>query len=95
MPVKSLMYSRFYLHLQTQPEAEQVLKKYSKLLNEESARQFELQCEMFEKLGVKEPRKRSLYFSSVHVLQGGMLMISAYPQQFPIEEVKEQIIHEF
>ncbi len=84
---------RFYLHLQTQPEADQVLKKYSKLLKEEAARQFELQCEMFEKLGVKEPRQRSLYFSSV--LQGIMLMISTYPQQFPVEEMKAQIIQDF
>ncbi|WP_223254924.1 TetR/AcrR family transcriptional regulator [Bacillus atrophaeus] len=84
---------RFYLHLQTQPEADQELIKYSNMLIEESARQFELQCEMFEKLGVKEPRKRSLYFSST--LQGIMLMISTYPQQFPIEEVKTQMIREF
>ncbi|MDR0270504.1 TetR/AcrR family transcriptional regulator [Paenibacillus sp.] len=84
---------RFYLHLQTQPESDEVLAKYSKLLIEESARQFNLQCEMFEKLGVKEPRKRSVYFSSV--LQGIMLMISTYPQQFPIEEMKAEIIREF
>lgn len=84
---------QFYLHLQTQPEADEVLSKYSKLLIEESARQFHLQCEMFENLGVKEPRKRSLYFSSV--LQGLMFMISAYPEQFPVEEMKAQIIHEF
>ncbi|MFD0713204.1 TetR/AcrR family transcriptional regulator [Paenibacillus sp. GCM10027626] len=84
---------RFYLHLQTQPESDQVLAKYSKLLIEESARQFNLQCEMFQNLGVKEPRKRSLYFSSA--LQGIMLMISTYPEQFPIEEIKAQIILEF
>ncbi|PZM67634.1 TetR/AcrR family transcriptional regulator [Paenibacillus dendritiformis] len=84
---------QFYLHLQTQPESDEVLSKYSKLLIEESARQFHLQCEMFENLGVKEPRKRSLYFSSV--LQGLMLMISTYPEQFPVEEMKAQIIHEF
>ncbi|BFH69811.1 MAG: TetR/AcrR family transcriptional regulator [Paenibacillus dendritiformis] len=84
---------QFYLHLQTQPESDEVLSKYSKLLIEESARQFHLQCEMFENLGVKEPRKRSLYFSSV--LQGLMFMISAYPEQFPVEEMKAQIIHEF
>lgn len=84
---------RFYLHLQTQPEADEELMKYSKLLIEENARQFELQCKIFEKLGVKEPRKRSLYFSSA--LQGIMLMISTYPQQFPIGEIKAQIIHEF
>ncbi|MFD3272950.1 TetR/AcrR family transcriptional regulator [Paenibacillus dendritiformis] len=84
---------QFYLHLQTQPESDEVLSKYSKLLIEESARQFHLQCEMFENLGVKEPRKRSLYFSSV--LQGLMLMISTYPEQFPVEEMKAQIINEF
>lgn len=84
---------RFYLHLQTQPEADRVLKKYSQMLIQESARQFEIQCGIFEKLGAKEPRKRSLYFSSV--LQGIMLMVSTYPQQFPIDEIKEQIIREF
>jgi AcrR family transcriptional regulator len=84
---------RFYLHLQTQPEADVELIKYSKLLIEENARQFELQCKIFEKLGVKEPRKRSLYFSSA--LQGIMLMISTYPNQFPVEEVKAQMIREF
>ena len=84
---------RFYLHLQTQPEADEELIKYSHLIIEENARQFELQCEIFERMGVKEPRKRSLYFSSV--LQGIMLMISTYPQKFPIEEIKQQIIREF
>ncbi|GAB2559343.1 TetR/AcrR family transcriptional regulator [Gracilibacillus alcaliphilus] len=84
---------RFYLHLQTQPEADEELIKYSYLIIEENARQFELQCEIFERMGVNEPRERSLYFSSV--LQGSMLMISTYPQKFPIEEIKAQIIHEF
>jgi hypothetical protein len=63
---------RFYLHLQTQPEADLELIKYSRILIEESARQFELQCKMFEKLGVEEPRKRSLYFAST--LQGILLI---------------------
>jgi len=84
---------RFYLHLQTQPEADKELIKYSKLLVEENARLFELQCEIFEKLGAKEPRKRSLYFSSA--LQGIMLMIATYPQKLPIEEIERQIIEEF
>ncbi|MBU5347580.1 transcriptional regulator [Paenibacillus sp. LC231] len=84
---------RFYLHLQTQPEADQELFPYSKRLVEEAARQFEIQCRIFESLGVPEPRKRSLYFSST--LQGIMLMISTYPQHFPIEEVKEQMLKEF
>jgi AcrR family transcriptional regulator len=84
---------RFYLHLQTQPEADQVLSNYSRILIGESARQFQLQCEMFEKMGVEEPRKRSLYFSST--LQGIMLMISTYPENFPIEELKAEMIEEF
>ncbi|KOR76824.1 TetR/AcrR family transcriptional regulator [Paenibacillus solani] len=84
---------RFYLHLQTQPEADQELFPYSKRLVEEAARQFEIQCSIFESIGVPEPRKRSLYFSST--LQGIMLMISTYPQHFPIDEVKEQMLKEF
>ncbi|KZS46735.1 transcriptional regulator [Paenibacillus glucanolyticus] len=84
---------RFYLHLQTQPEADQELIPYGKRLVEEAARQFEIQCGIFQMLRVPEPRKRSMYFSST--LQGIMLMISTYPQQFPIEEVKEQMLKEF
>lgn len=84
---------RFYLHLQTQPEANEELIKYSRLLIGENTKQFELQCKIFEIMGEKDPRKRSLYFSSV--LQGIMLMISTYPQKFPIEEIKKQIIREF
>ena len=84
---------RFYLHLQTQPEADEELIKYSHRIIEENTRQFELQCEIFERIGEKEPRQRSLYFSTV--LQGIMLMISTYPQKFPIEELKQQIIREF
>jgi AcrR family transcriptional regulator len=84
---------RFYLHLQTQPEADEELIKYSRLLIGENTKQFELQCKIFERMGEKDPRKRSLYFSSV--IQGIMLMISTYPQKFPIEEIKKQIIREF
>ncbi len=84
---------RFYLHLQTQPEADEELIKHSHLFIQENARQFELQCKIFERMGEQEPRKRSLYFSSV--LQGIILMISTYPQKFPIEEIKKQIISEF
>lgn len=84
---------RFYLHLQTQPESDEELIKYSHLIIEENARQFEFQCKIFESMGETEPRKRSLYFSSV--LQGIMLMISTYQQGFPKEEIKNQIINEF
>lgn len=84
---------RFYLHLQTQPEADETVAKYGKLLIEESARQFQIQCRMFEKLGASDPVARSLYFSSA--LQGIMLMISTYPDQFPVEAMKQQIIGDF
>lgn len=84
---------RFFLHLQTQPESDEELIKYSHLIIEENARQFEFQCKIFESMGETEPRKRSLYFSSV--LQGIMLMISTYQQGFPIKEIKNQIIREF
>ncbi|KKI92852.1 transcriptional regulator [Bacillus sp. SA1-12] len=84
---------RFYLHLQTQPLDDKELIKYSKLIIQENARMFEVQCEIFEKLGLKDPRQRSLYFSSV--LQGIMLMLSTYPAIFPVEEIKKQMISEF
>ncbi|WP_102272264.1 TetR/AcrR family transcriptional regulator [Cytobacillus massiliigabonensis] len=84
---------RFYLHLQTQPREDKELIKFSYRIIEENANQFELQCEIFEQMGEKDPRKRSLYFSTV--LQGMMLMIATYPQKFPIKELKEQIIREF
>ncbi|WP_042143690.1 TetR/AcrR family transcriptional regulator [Paucisalibacillus sp. EB02] len=84
---------RFYLHLQTQPEDDVELIKFSQRIIEQNSRQFELQCKIFERMGETEPRKRSLYFSSV--LQGIMLMISTYPQKFPREEIKKQIIREF
>jgi len=84
---------RFYLHLQTQPEADETVAKYGKLLIEESARQFQIQCRMFEKLGASDPVARSLYFSSA--LQGIMLMISTYPDQFLVEAMKRQIIEDF
>lgn len=84
---------RFYLHLQTQPEADEELVKYSRILVGENARQFEIQCGIFETQGVDDARKQSLYFSSV--LQGIMIMISTYPRQFPVEEIKQQMIDEF
>ncbi|KOP82719.1 TetR/AcrR family transcriptional regulator [Cytobacillus solani] len=84
---------RFYLNLQTQPEEDELLNKYSKVLIEENANQFEIQCKIFEKLGIEEPRKRSLYFSST--LHGVMLMIISYPKNFPLNEIKKQIVREF
>ncbi|MEW5548415.1 TetR/AcrR family transcriptional regulator [Peribacillus frigoritolerans] len=83
---------RFYLHLQTQPESDEELIKYSHLIIEENARQFEFQCKIFESMGETEPRKRSLYFSSV--LQGIMLMISNLSTRVS-GRIKNQIIGSF
>ncbi|GAA6616893.1 TetR/AcrR family transcriptional regulator [Scytonema sp. NUACC26] len=84
---------RFYLNLFTQPKFDPIVAKYSQKLMDEQARQFEVQTEMFTKLGVENPRERSLYFSST--LQGIMLMFSTYPQTFPLDRVKAQMIAEF
>ncbi|MBD2209310.1 TetR/AcrR family transcriptional regulator [Calothrix sp. FACHB-156] len=84
---------RFYLNLFTQPRLDPVVAKYSQRLMDEQEKQFEVQTEMFTKLGVANPRKRSIYFSST--LQGIMLMFSTYPDTFPLDEVKAQVIEEF
>lgn len=84
---------RFYLNLQTQPEEDQVLSKYSSMLNQEMAQQFEVQCDMFHRLGVDDPIIKSLYFSST--LQGISLMMSTYPEHFPVHKVKEQLFQQF
>ncbi len=84
---------RFYLNLFTQPKADPVVAKYTQKLMDEQARQFEVQTEIFQRLGVEKPRQRSLYFSAT--LQGVMLMFSTYPNRFPLEAIKAQIIAEF
>jgi AcrR family transcriptional regulator len=84
---------RFYLNLFSQPKLDPVVATYSQKLMDEQARQFEVQTQMFKKLGVKNPRQRSLYFSST--LQGIMLMYSTYPKNFPLDAVKVQVIAEF
>ncbi|WP_018758329.1 TetR/AcrR family transcriptional regulator [Paenibacillus terrigena] len=84
---------RFYLNLQTQPEDDHILATYSAMLNDESRKQFEVQCRIFKQQGVKEPRMKSLQFSAA--LQGAMLMMTTYPGDFPVEEIKEQIIREY
>lgn len=84
---------RFYLNLFTQPRLDPVVAKYTQKLMNEQASQFKAQTEMFEALGVENPRQRSLYFSST--LQGIMLMYSTYPKNFPLGEVKAQVIAEF
>ncbi|MFC0215506.1 TetR/AcrR family transcriptional regulator [Paenibacillus chartarius] len=84
---------KFYLHLQTQPEEDKVLSQYSQMLNDAMAEQFEIQCGMFAMLGGAESRIRSLYFSST--LHGTMLMLSTYPDKYPVDEIKEHIIRQF
>jgi AcrR family transcriptional regulator len=84
---------RFYLHLFSQPKLDPMIASASQKLLDEQARQFEVQTQMFEALGVEKPRQRSLYFSST--LQGIMLMYSTYPQSFPLDAVKAQVIAEF
>jgi AcrR family transcriptional regulator len=84
---------RFYLNLQTQPEDDVILAACREQLTESSRKQFELQCKMFEDLGVREPRLRSLSFSAM--LNGVMLMMTTYPKNFPVKEIKEQIIREY
>jgi AcrR family transcriptional regulator len=84
---------RFYLNLFTQPPLDPAIAKYSQKLMDEQARQFQVQTEMFRKLGVGNSVTRSLYFSAT--LQGIMLMFSTYPETFPLEMVKTQVIEEF
>jgi AcrR family transcriptional regulator len=84
---------QFYLNLFSQPTLDPIAAKYSQRLRDEQARQFAVQTEMFEKLGVENPRQRSLYFSAT--LQGIMLMFSTYPTTFPLDAIKAQVIAEF
>ncbi|MEP0755676.1 TetR/AcrR family transcriptional regulator [Trichocoleus sp. Lan] len=84
---------RFYLNLFTQPRLDPIVAKYSQKLMHEQAKQFEIQTQMFSELGVANPRQRSLYFSST--LQGIMLMFSTYPNTYPLDAVKAQVIAEF
>ncbi|MFS1511594.1 hypothetical protein VQL36_04040 [Chengkuizengella sp. SCS-71B] len=84
---------RFFLNLLTQPKHDKVLAKYSNKLQSEFDKQFEVQSEMFEKLGVSNAKMKSVHFSST--LQGIMLMYSTYPNLFPLDEIKDQVIEEF
>jgi AcrR family transcriptional regulator len=84
---------RFYLNLFSQPNLDPIATQSSQKLKDEQARQFEVQTQMFERLGVEKPRVRSLYFSAT--LQGIMLMFSTYPENFPLEAMKSQVITEF
>lgn len=84
---------RFFLNLQTQPEEDRVLARYSLMLNEEVAGQFERQCDIFARMQAPEPRLQSLYFSSC--LQGVMLMMSTYPGQIPVEKMQQQLLNDF
>ncbi len=84
---------RFYLNLFGQPKLDPVVATSSQKLKDEQARQFEVQTEIFEKLGVTNPRGRSLYFSAT--LQGMMLMFATYPDNFPLAAMQAQAIADF
>lgn len=84
---------RFYLNLSTQPPRDTIVAKYAERLNAEARAQFEVQTAMFVRLGVANPRQRSLYFSAT--LQGVMLMLSTYQEDFPLDAIKAQMIAEF
>ncbi|MVO98206.1 TetR/AcrR family transcriptional regulator [Paenibacillus lutrae] len=84
---------RFYLHLQTQPEEDEIVSKYSRMLNEAMAKNYQLQNGMFMSLGADDANLRSLYFSST--LHGAMLLMSTYPEHYPLEEMKKQINKQF
>ena len=84
---------RFYQNLFTQPKKDEIIAKQSARLNQEYEKQFKVQTEIFRKLGVPDPVQRSLYFSSA--IQGVMLLFSTYPEFYPLEKVKEQLITEF
>jgi AcrR family transcriptional regulator len=84
---------RFYLNLFSQPKLDPIVAQSTQKLMDEQSRQFEVQTQMFAKLGLENPRQRSLYFSAT--LQGIMLMFSTYPQNFPLDAMKAQVIAEF
>ncbi|MFB6365303.1 TetR/AcrR family transcriptional regulator [Paenibacillus elgii] len=84
---------RFYLNLFTCPRQDEVVARHGNRLLSAYAEQFEAQCEMFEKLGAPDPRKRSLHFSST--LQGIMLMYTNYPAGFPLDDMRSQTLEEF
>lgn len=84
---------RFEINLLTQPKLDSVAAKYIQKLMDERAKQFVVQTEMFKKLGVPNPQHLSLYFSSI--LQGITLMFSTYPETFPLQQMKAQMIEEF
>ncbi|MGM7685248.1 TetR/AcrR family transcriptional regulator [Cytobacillus sp. Hm23] len=90
---KQPMIFQFYINLLTQAKQDKVLSKYTMKLQKEYEKQFEVQTEIFEKLGVSNAKMKSLHFSST--LQGIMLMYSTYPNFYPLEKMKNEVIQEF
>ncbi|PYI57322.1 TetR/AcrR family transcriptional regulator [Paenibacillus flagellatus] len=84
---------RFYLHLQTHPENDEVVSASSQSLKDEMARQFQFQVDIFRRMGVPDPQMRSLHFSTA--LHGMMLMYATYPDDFPLEPLKEEMLSAF
>ncbi|WP_348651747.1 TetR/AcrR family transcriptional regulator [Paenibacillus silviterrae] len=84
---------RFYLHLQTHPEEDQVVSACSQMLKDEMIRQSRVQVEIFKKLNAANPELESLHFSTA--LHGIMLMYSMYPDNISLEQLKYQMINAF
>ncbi|MED4585893.1 TetR/AcrR family transcriptional regulator [Brevibacillus choshinensis] len=84
---------RFYWHIQTHPEADEIVSTYCQLLKDEMARQFKLQVDIFRRMGEANPQLQSLHFSTA--LHGMMLMYSTYPENFPLLELKDEMLSRF
>ncbi|WP_336785069.1 TetR/AcrR family transcriptional regulator [Paenibacillus sp. MMO-177] len=84
---------RFYLHLQTHPEEDQIVSVCSQMLNDEMIRQSRVQAEIFQKLNAVNPQLESLHFSTA--LHGIMLMYSMHPNGIPLEQLKYEMVNSF
>lgn len=84
---------RFYLHLQTHPEADRIIADNTRLLQDEMIRQSHVQTEIFRKLQAPDPDIDSLRFSTA--LHGIMLMYAMFPSSMPLEALKREMIDSF
>lgn len=84
---------RFYLHLQTHPEADLIVSDCSQMLKDEMIRQSKVQADIFRKLHAPNPELESLHFSTA--LHGIMLMYSMYPNGIPLEQLQHEMVTSF
>ncbi|MCR8644266.1 TetR/AcrR family transcriptional regulator [Paenibacillus sp. N1-5-1-14] len=84
---------RFYLNLQTHPEADEIVSVYSQQLKDEMAHHSKTQVEIFRNLNAPNPWLASLHFSTA--LHGIMLMYASYPDNFPLEELRHDMVTSF